>query len=98
MSEIEDKINELEKRLDDLVWTQISFQKTVNQIRDEIGVLRALQQKRSWPSDDEVYGQPTSEAAPAPRQETPGEPVPPPTVAEAPRTEPPPASIPYTPP
>jgi len=46
MSEIDDKINELESRLDELLKTQITFQEKTNQIRYEIGVLRAIQQKR----------------------------------------------------
>src|SRR5436305_15325048 len=57
MQEIENKINELEKRLDDLIKTQVTFQQTTSQIRYEISVLRAVQQKQARPEQDNVYRQ-----------------------------------------
>ncbi len=52
MSEIDDKINQLEARLDQLIRTQIDFQQNVSQIRYEIGVLRAIRQKSAVVRDD----------------------------------------------
>ena len=75
MSDIEDKINELEARLDELLRTQISFQETTSQIRYEIGVLRATLLKQEEPGTDRVYRQPARETV-----------VPP---ASQPRPEPP---------
>jgi uncharacterized membrane protein len=51
MSEIDDKISELEARLDQLVRTQIDFQQNVGQIRYEIKVLRARRQKNEVRAD-----------------------------------------------
>lgn len=64
MSEIDEKIDQLEKRLDDLIKTQIGFQQTTNQIRYEIGVLRTTQQKRANPGQQETYRQPVREFIP----------------------------------
>jgi Predicted membrane protein len=61
MSDIEDKINQLESRLDQLLRTQIAFQETTSQIRYEIGVLRATLNKREQPGADKVYRQPLRE-------------------------------------
>ena len=47
MSDIDDKINQLERRLDELLRTQISFQENINQIRHEIGLLRAARQSEA---------------------------------------------------
>jgi uncharacterized membrane protein len=95
MSEIDDKINELEKRLDELIKTQIAFQEKTTQIRYEIGVLRAVQQKYARLGRDEVYRQPVRETAPPPQSETPTERVAPPSVTEEPITEPEPTYIPH---
>jgi uncharacterized membrane protein len=88
MSEIDDKINELEKRLDDLLKTQIAFQEQTSQIRYEIGVLRAVQQKHSRTVQDQPYRQPDHEPmppTPAPMRETPAKPAV--TVAPPPRRD-----------
>ena len=69
MSEIDDKINELEKRLDDLIKTQVSFQQTTSQIRYEIGVLRAIQQKRAGLEQDHSYPKEVRQATPPVRTE-----------------------------
>jgi hypothetical protein len=61
MSEIEDKINKLELRLDELLRTQISFQETTSEIRYEIGVLRAMLRKQDRPGEDRVYREPVRE-------------------------------------
>jgi len=67
MSEIDDKINELEKRLDDLIKTQISFQKDTSQIRYEISVLRAIQQKRAALAGESIAGRGVNPSAPSGR-------------------------------
>ena len=47
MTETEEKIERLQTQLDKLVKTQVDFQREVSQIRYEISVLRAVQQKRN---------------------------------------------------
>ncbi len=51
MSEIDDKIVQLEARLDRLVRTQIDFQHNVSQIRYEIGELRAARKTSELPAE-----------------------------------------------
>ena len=47
MTETEESIERLQTQLDNLIKTQINFQREVSQIRYEIGVLRNIQQKRN---------------------------------------------------
>lgn len=105
MADIDDKINELERRLDQLVRTQIDFQKNVSQIRYEIGLLRAIQQKRSEqaspsqenlrprPPVDRPYRQPERVEAPPPHRPDPGtRPELPPQWYTTPADRPPPST------
>jgi hypothetical protein len=81
MSEIEEKIDQLQARLENLVKSQEYFQRETSQIRYEINVLRAVQQKRRAQQQSqqspkpEVYI-PPSKSSSSPQQ-TPVEEIPP---------------------
>jgi uncharacterized membrane protein len=76
MSEINERIDELQVRLDKLVRTQIDFQTEISQIRYELSVLRAVEEKQAAQSEvpptPPVHKQPVAEKyepkQPPPRQ------------------------------
>ncbi|HEV8590646.1 MAG TPA: hypothetical protein VGQ55_00980, partial [Pyrinomonadaceae bacterium] len=76
MSEINERIDELQARLDKLVRTQIDFQTEISQIRYELSVLREVEKKQAAQSDvpptPPVHKQPVAEKyepkQPPPRQ------------------------------
>lgn len=65
MAESDDKIAELQTRLENLVRTQIGFQQEITQIRAELNVLRGLAQKSA--STDAADQTPAREYVPPPR-------------------------------
>ena len=79
MTEPEEKIERLQTQLDKLVKTQVEFQREVSQIRYEIGVLRAVQQKRNLSATE-----PPESAKKPPVRDY----VPPPKPAETPAEQP----------
>jgi uncharacterized membrane protein len=69
MAETEDKIAQLQARLENLVKTQISFQQEISQIRYELNVLREIRQKQDDPEASKKP--PVREYVPPPRNEPP---------------------------
>jgi uncharacterized membrane protein len=65
----DDEIARLQTRLDNLVKTQIGFQQEITQIRYELNVLRAVQQKRT--AQEPINKPPVREYVPPPRNEPP---------------------------
>src|SRR5690242_9838101 len=55
MSEVDEKITELQTRLENLVRTQIGFQQEITQIRYELNVLRAAEERSV---KNEYYAEP----------------------------------------
>lgn len=69
MAETDDKIAQLQTRLENLVKTQISFQQEISQIRYELNVLREIEQKRR--AVEQPRKPPIREYVPPPRTTSP---------------------------
>ncbi len=70
MAESDDKIAQLQLRLENLVRTQISFQQEITQIRNELNALRGVPPKQNAPQES-PRKPPVREYIPPPRNETP---------------------------
>jgi hypothetical protein len=69
MAEFDDKIAQLQARLENLVRTQIGFQQEITQIRSELNFLRGASQKQNVPEPPRKP--PVREYIPPSRNETP---------------------------
>jgi uncharacterized membrane protein len=88
MAEPDDKIAQLQARLENLVKTQISFQQEISQIRYELNLLREIEQKET--AQRASIKPPVREYVPPPRGETPPTDQPPPHQPPPQPTNPPP--------